>query len=63
MFKLGMIMWKGLLGQPRNYRDGLIWLKRASDQADESNQHALHELVRKNDDDDSMVSFDADRLH
>jgi TPR repeat protein len=60
MFKLGMIMWKGLLGQARNLRDGLIWLKRAADQADESNQHALHELVRKHD--DSMVSFDADRL-
>ncbi|KAI5846178.1 hypothetical protein BZA05DRAFT_140758 [Tricharina praecox] len=44
MFKLGMIMWKGLLGQTRNPRDGLIWLKRAADQADEANQHALHEL-------------------
>ncbi|KAF8241808.1 HCP-like protein [Wilcoxina mikolae CBS 423.85] len=44
MFKLGMILWKGLLGQPRNLRDGLIWLKRAADQADENNQHALHEL-------------------
>jgi len=40
-----MILWKGLLGQPRNPRDGLIWLKRAGDQADENNQHALHELV------------------
>ncbi|TGZ79292.1 HCP-like protein [Ascodesmis nigricans] len=45
MFKLGMIQWKGLLGQPRNPRDGLIWLKRAADQADENNQHALHELA------------------
>ncbi|KAI5804882.1 hypothetical protein EDC01DRAFT_610211 [Geopyxis carbonaria] len=44
MFKLGMIQWKGLLGQPRNPRDGIIWLKRAADQADENNQHALHEL-------------------
>lgn len=44
MFKLGMILWKGLLGQARNPRDGLIWLKRAADQADENNQHALHEL-------------------
>jgi TPR repeat protein len=44
MFKLGMILWKGLLGQQRNPRDGLIWLKRAADQADENNQHALHEL-------------------
>jgi len=59
MFKLGMIMWKGLLGQPRSPRDGLLWLKRAADQADETNQHALHELVRKHDD-DFMVSFVAD---
>jgi TPR repeat protein len=44
MFKLGMILWKGLLGQPRNPREGLTWLKRAADKADESNQHALHEL-------------------
>lgn len=43
--KIGMIQWKGLLGQPRNPRDGLIWLKRAADKADENNQHALHELV------------------
>ena len=42
----GMILWKGLLGQPRNPRDGLTWLKRAAEQADENNQHALHELVR-----------------
>lgn len=42
---VGMIQWKGLLGQPRNPRDGIIWLKRAADQADENNQHALHELV------------------
>jgi TPR repeat protein len=40
-----MILWKGLLGQPQNPRDGLIWLKRAADKADENNQHALHELV------------------
>lgn len=57
MFKLGMIMWKGLLGQTRNPRDGLIWLKRAADQADEANQHALHELVRIHEDDDFMVLF------
>ncbi|KAI5801794.1 hypothetical protein FPQ18DRAFT_406749, partial [Pyronema domesticum] len=44
MFKLGMILWKGLLGQQRNPREGLTWLKRAADKADESNQHALHEL-------------------
>ncbi|KAI5810837.1 hypothetical protein BZA77DRAFT_335580 [Pyronema omphalodes] len=44
MFKLGMILLKGLLGQPRNPREGLTWLKRAADKADTENQHALHEL-------------------
>lgn len=40
-----MIQLKGLLGQPRDSRDGIIWLKRAAAQADENNPHALHELV------------------
>ncbi|KAL7268108.1 hypothetical protein RUND412_009281 [Rhizina undulata] len=44
MYKLGMILLKGLLGQPRNARDGINWLKRAAGQADEENPHALHEL-------------------
>ncbi|KAK4057396.1 hypothetical protein OIO90_001465 [Microbotryomycetes sp. JL221] len=44
MYKLGMILLNGLLGQQRNPREGYTWLKRAASQADEDNPHALHEL-------------------
>lgn len=44
MYKLGMVQLKGLLGQTKNPRDALNWLKRAADQADENNPHALHQL-------------------
>ncbi|KAM0786938.1 hypothetical protein ACM66B_002359 [Microbotryomycetes sp. NB124-2] len=44
MYKLGMILLSGLLGQQRNPREGYTWLKRAAAQADEDNPHALHEL-------------------
>lgn len=46
MYKMGMILLKGLLGQPRNPREAIVWLRRAADRADEENPHALHELVR-----------------
>lgn len=45
MYKMGMILLKGLLGQSRNSREAIVWLKRAADRADEENPHALHELV------------------
>ncbi|KAI9891867.1 MAG: hypothetical protein M1814_002252 [Vezdaea aestivalis] len=44
MYKMGMIQLKGLLGQPRNPRDAVNWLKRAAEKADDENPHALHEL-------------------
>ncbi|KAF3078984.1 hypothetical protein TWF569_002127 [Orbilia oligospora] len=44
MYKVGMIQHKGLLGQPRNDREAIVWLKRAAEQADEGNPHALHQL-------------------
>lgn len=44
MYKLGMILLNALLGQPRNIREAIVWLKRAAGQADEDNPHALHEL-------------------
>ncbi|GJN67313.1 hypothetical protein PLICBS_001337 [Purpureocillium lilacinum] len=44
MYKVGMILLKGLLGQPRNPREAVGWLKRAAEQADSENPHALHEL-------------------
>ena len=45
MYKLGMILLGGLLGQQRNPREAVTWLKKAAGQADEENPHALHELA------------------
>ncbi|KAJ3020686.1 UNVERIFIED_CONTAM: hypothetical protein HDU68_010061 [Siphonaria sp. JEL0065] len=45
MYKLGMILFNGLLNQPINPREGVTWLKRAESQADEITPHALHELA------------------
>jgi TPR repeat protein len=44
MYKLGMILLNGLLGQQKNRKEAVAWLKRAASQADEDNPHALHEL-------------------
>lgn len=44
MYKLGMILLHGTLGEAKNPRDAINWLKRAAEQADEENPHALHEL-------------------
>ncbi|KAJ9155670.1 Chitin synthase regulatory factor 3 [Pleurostoma richardsiae] len=44
MYKVGMILLKGLLGQPKNPREAVSWLKRAAERADTENPHALHEL-------------------
>ncbi|KAI8371542.1 uncharacterized protein BYT42DRAFT_580639 [Radiomyces spectabilis] len=44
MYKLGVILLKGFLGQPKAPREGISWLKRACQQADEDHPHALHEL-------------------
>lgn len=46
MYKLGMILLNGLLGQQRNPQEALLWLKRAAQQADEDNPHAVHELAQ-----------------
>ncbi|GJJ12486.1 hypothetical protein Clacol_006728 [Clathrus columnatus] len=45
MYKLGMILLNGSLGQQKNPREAIGWLKRAAEQADEENPHALHELA------------------
>ncbi|KAI1334693.1 hypothetical protein F5Y15DRAFT_420624 [Xylariaceae sp. FL0016] len=44
MYKVGMILVKGLLGQQKNQREAVGWLKRAAERADQENPHALHEL-------------------
>ena len=45
MYKMGMVLLKGLLGQQRNLGEAINMLKRAADHADEENPHALHELA------------------
>ncbi|KAG9318284.1 hypothetical protein JVU11DRAFT_368 [Chiua virens] len=45
MYKLGMILLLGTLGEAKNPREAINWLKRAAEQADEENPHALHELA------------------
>ncbi|KAG1778670.1 hypothetical protein EV702DRAFT_1094565 [Suillus placidus] len=45
MYKLGMILLLGSLGEQKNPREAINWLKRAAEQADEENPHALHELA------------------
>ena len=45
LYKMGMVLLKGLLGQQRNLGEALNMLKRAADQADRENPHALHELA------------------
>ncbi len=44
MYKMGIVLLNGLLGQGKNLGEALTWLKRAADRADEDNPHALHEL-------------------
>ncbi|KAI0055474.1 HCP-like protein [Artomyces pyxidatus] len=45
MYKLGMILLQGTLGEAKNPREAVGWLRRAAEQADEENPHALHELA------------------
>ncbi|KAL0082070.1 hypothetical protein F4703DRAFT_1739318 [Phycomyces blakesleeanus] len=44
MYKLGMILIQGHIGQTKNPREGISWLKKAAAFADEDHPHALHEL-------------------
>lgn len=44
LYKMGMILLKGLLGQQKNFGEAINMLKRAADRADRDNPHALHEL-------------------
>ena len=45
LYKMGMIISKGLLGQQKNLGEAINMLKRAAAQADAENPHALHELA------------------
>jgi TPR repeat protein len=44
MYKFGMILLYGLLGEMKDPQEALNWLKRAAERADRENPHALHEL-------------------
>jgi TPR repeat protein len=44
MFKAGMILLEGTLGQTKNPREGVNLLRRAAAQADSSTPYSLHEL-------------------
>ncbi|KAI4842523.1 HCP-like protein, partial [Aureobasidium sp. EXF-8845] len=46
MYKMGMILLRGLLSQQRNVGQAVVYLKRAADNADANNPHAIHELAR-----------------
>lgn len=45
LYKMGMILLKGLLGQQKNVGEAINMLKRAAERADKDNPHALHELA------------------
>ncbi|KAJ3102988.1 hypothetical protein HDU96_009444, partial [Phlyctochytrium bullatum] len=49
MFRLGMSFLKGELGQQRNTRDGIKWLKLSAKYADQQYPHALYELAMMHD--------------
>ncbi|KLO14863.1 HCP-like protein [Schizopora paradoxa] len=55
MYKLGMVLLTGALNQPRNPREAVSWLRRAAEQADEENPHALHELGLLHEKPDSQI--------
>lgn len=55
MYKLGIILLNGTLGQHKNPREAIGWLRRAAEQADEENPHALHELGMLHEKKDNMI--------
>lgn len=46
MYKMGMILLQGLLGQAKDPRDGVVWLRRAAEQADKAHPYAVHALAQ-----------------
>lgn len=58
MYKLGMILLNGSLGEQKNPREAIGWLRRAAEQADEENPHALHELGMLHEGQSGLVPHD-----
>ncbi|KAJ1668582.1 hypothetical protein EV178_000257 [Coemansia sp. RSA 1646] len=52
MYKLGLILIKGLLGAAPSPREGITWLKRAAENATPECPHGLHELALCHETDD-----------
>ncbi|KAJ2842975.1 hypothetical protein GGI22_007369, partial [Coemansia erecta] len=52
MYKLGLILIKGLLGAAASPREGITWLKRAAENATPECPHGLHELALCHETDD-----------
>ncbi|KAJ2544977.1 hypothetical protein EV175_005845 [Coemansia sp. RSA 1933] len=52
MYKLGLILIKGLLGTAASPREGITWLKRAAENATPECPHGLHELALCHETDD-----------
>jgi TPR repeat protein len=44
MYKMGLVLLDGLLGQAKNPREAINWIREAARQADESNPEPLHQL-------------------
>ncbi|KAH9977391.1 hypothetical protein BGW80DRAFT_1289016 [Lactifluus volemus] len=55
MYKLGMILLQGSLGEAKNPREAVGWLRRAAEQADDENPHALHELALLHEDTSEQI--------
>ncbi|KAK5133122.1 hypothetical protein LTR08_008146 [Meristemomyces frigidus] len=45
MYKLGIVLLKGLLGQKRDVGESVTWLKRAAEKSGQGDPHALFELA------------------
>lgn len=58
MYKLGIILLKGHLNQPKHPREGIFWLKRSAAAATEETPHAVHELglVYEKDNSSSVIA-------
>ena len=57
MYRLGIADLKGELGLSRNPRDGVKWLKRSAESANEEFPHALHELFELHEKDIENIVF------
>ncbi|CCG84325.1 protein of unknown function [Taphrina deformans PYCC 5710] len=60
MYKIGMILLRGLLEEKPDPRTAITWLQKAADRADIDNPHALHELALLYEKGDGAAGFPQD---